>query len=371
MPTKKKVIVAMSGGVDSSVAAYLLKQAGYEVTGIFLRLTAGQEKSEAAARAASRKLKIKFYPFSVFSRFQKEVVDYFLNSYASGLTPNPCIRCNQTIKFTSLLNLIDALGGDFVATGHYVHCRKEKDGRYHLYRGQDKKKDQSYFLYTLTQKQLARILFPLGELTKKQVEKIAFEKGLPRLEKESQDVCFLVSEGKAIAHNDFLKKHLKLKSGPIKTLTGEIVGEHQGLPLYTIGQRKGVEIGGCGPFYVAWADYQTNTLYVVDDHNHPALLRRQFRAGQVNWINGQEPNWPLKCQAVIRYRHQPVEAIVKPCLDSKNKGGEAGKSAFRDCLVEFRQPQRAVTPGQSVVFYQNNKVLGGGIISLDKKGKVL
>jgi tRNA-specific 2-thiouridylase len=368
MLTKKKVIVAMSGGIDSSVAAFLLKQAGYEVTGIFLRLTSGQEKSEAAARTTARKLKIKFYPLSASSRFQKEVVDYFLNSYASGLTPNPCIRCNKVVKFSSLLNLTSVLGGDFLATGHYVRCLKEKDGRYHLYRGRDKKKDQSYFLYTLAQKQLSQLLFPLAELTKEKARKIASKNGLPHLVGESQDVCFLVNEGKTVPHNEFLKKHLKLESGPIKTLNGEIIGKHHGLPLYTIGQRRGVEIGGRGPFYVARTDYQTNTLYVVDNRNHRALFRRRFRAEKVNWIRGQEPAWPLKCEAVIRYRHQPEKVTVKSWPVNKRNNKE---DIFYDCLVEFEHPQRAVTPGQSVVFYQNNEVLGGGIISLDREGKML
>ena len=259
-----------------------------------------------------------------------------------------------------------------------------KKSLYKLFRGKDKSKDQSYFLYNLTQRQLARILFPLGDYTKEEVKKIADKAGLPYLTKESQDVCFLKGD-----HNDFLREHIKLKSGPIVAFTpttphlsspspqqdggsntpsylgwaggginkraGEVIGEHQGLPLYTIGQRRGVEIGGIGPFYVAKRDFKTNTLYVVSDRDDPILYSDELIAGDVNWISGKEPKLPLTCQSVIRYRHKLVDCIVKCIVGT-------GHCPVQKYLIKFKKPQRAVTPGQSVVLHQGDEVLGGGII---------
>ncbi len=369
---KGKVLVAMSGGVDSSAAAVILKKQGYEVTGMFMRLgVENQDKSEAAARLVCTKLNIKFYPINLSYKFRKEVIDYFLNSYSSGLTPNPCVKCNQMIKFKELLRIAQELSMDYLATGHYVKnkkfplkadqplagkipvCagRKNKKTIYKLYRGKDKEKEQSYFLYGLTQEQLAHILFPLGDYTKKQVKDMADKEKLPYLVKESQDVCFLSGD-----HNKFLKEHLNLKPGPIKTLTGKKIGQHQGLPLYTIGQRKGVEIGGIGPFYVAKCDYKTNTLYVVENGNDPALYSNKLIAQNVNWIAGEEPKMPLHCEAVIRYRHKVTQCQVRKLKSRKLKVERDEYS------VKFSQPQRAITPGQSVVFYWGQEVLGGGII---------
>jgi len=349
---QKKVVVAMSGGVDSSVAALLLQKQGYQVIGMFMRLFAGQQENESAARRICQKFKIKFYPINYASQFKKEVIDYFLNSYNQGITPNPCIKCNQLIKFGVLLKQANKIGADYLATGHYTRLRREfpislpcrPAGNFQfpikLFKGKDKDKDQSYFLYTLNQKQLAQILFPLGEYTKNQVRKIADKAKLPYLQQESQDVCFLTGE-----HNDFLKQHLDLKSGAIIALppslppahpsreggirekcikrvlspakhergrvrVGKKIGEHQGLPLYTIGQRKGVEIGGIGPFYVVKADYKTNTLYVTKNRDDKALYKNELIAKNVNWLSGKEPKLPLQCEAVIRYRHQPVKCTI-------------------------------------------------------------
>jgi len=350
---KKTVAVAMSGGIDSSVAALLLKKQGYQVIGLFMKLGFSDEKGERAARAICQKLNIKLYPVNLAYKFKQEIVQYFLDSYARGLTPNPCVKCNQVIKFGELLRLARELKADYLATGHYVKNAKSKmqnacptvpvNGRrakwiYKLLRGKDREKDQSYFLYNLTQRQLAHILFPLGEYTKKQVKKMADKEKLPCLVRESQDICFLKKDGKIIDHNDFLKKHLKLKPGSIKTLEGEKVGEHQGLPLYTIGQRKGVKIGGIGPFYVVRADYKTNTLYVVRNNLDSALFSDKLIAQKVNWVAGIEPKLPLKCQAVIRYRHKPVVCTVS-------------KKSNKNYLVRFREPLRAITVGQSVVLY--------------------
>ncbi|MBU4455071.1 tRNA 2-thiouridine(34) synthase MnmA [Patescibacteria group bacterium] len=395
---KKRIAVAMSGGVDSSAVALLLKKQGYEVIGIFMRLapldmknyltgwSVNEEDNEAAARQVCQKLNIKFYPINLTQEFRKEVMDYFLDSYAQGLTPNPCVKCNQLIKFNGLLKLVEKLGADYLATGHYARLRREfsifnfqfsnkskiqnpksqitaiegkkTNIRYKLFRAADKNKDQSYFLYNLTQRQLARVLFPLGDYAKEEVRKIADRAKLPYLTKESQDICFLKGD-----HNDFLRQRLKLKPGPIILLRpsgtssykeeesewlGKVIGEHQGLPLYTIGQRRGVEIGGIGPFYAAKCDYKTNTLYVASNGDDPVLYSDETTAKDVNWIAGQEPKMPLLCEAVIRYRHKPVKCEVKSCGNKY--------------LIKFNKAQRAVTPGQSIVFYQGDEVLGGAVI---------
>ena len=365
-----KVVIAISGGLDSSAAAFLLQKRGLEVIGMFMKLGIDQNNSEATARRACQKLGIRFYPVNFASQFKKEVIDYFLDSYAQGLTPNPCVKCNQIIKFGFLLAQAKKIGADFLATGHYVKntkTQKHKNTKtklvYKLFRGKDKNKDQSYFLYNLTQEQLARVLFPLGDYTKAEVKKIADKAKLPYLVKESQDVCFLTGDTIRQAqarHNDFLKKHLNLKFGKIKTLDGKKVGEHQGLPLYTIGQRRGVEIGGIGPFYVARCDYKTNTLYVVSDRDDPVLYSDELIAENVNWIVGREPALPLRCEAVIRYRHKPVECIIEigdyPAQLKKKQDNN------HKYLIKFKKPQRAITPGQSVVFYHCDEVLGGGVI---------
>jgi len=411
MKQKKKrirVAVAMSGGVDSSVTAWLLKKTGYDLIGIFMRLGNNQETSEAAARRVCHQLGIKFYPLNLARQFKREIVDYFLTSYKKGLTPNPCVKCNQTIKFGELLKIVKQLGADYLATGHYARLWREfpifnfqfskntnTKINCKLYQARDKSKDQSYFLYNLTPEQLRQILFPLGGYTKEQVRKIARQAKLPYLTKESQDICFLAGD-----HNDFLKKKLKLKKGKIIALPpdphpnplpfvaswerekfskkiplsceersgggarggGEVIGQHQGLPLYTIGQRRGVEIGGTGPYYVARTNYKTNTLYVVKDGDNPVLYSDKLITSDINWISGQKPKFPLICQAVIRYRHQAVKCtVIQPPLNLPLSKGEKKSGGVR-YLVRFFEPQRAITPGQSAVFYQGNEVLGGGII---------
>ncbi|HTW96114.1 MAG TPA: tRNA 2-thiouridine(34) synthase MnmA [Candidatus Methylomirabilis sp.] len=344
MIRNKKVAIAMSGGVDSSTAAKILKDQGYDCLGVFMRL--GIERGccdEEAARRVCQKLGIKFYPVDVKRQFNRDVKEYFLRAYAQGITPNPCVKCNQFIKFGVLLEKALALGCDYLATGHYVKIKKIKN-HFKIYRAKDLSKDQSYFLYNLSQAQLKHCLFPLGDLIKKRVKAEAARIKLPNLKTESQDVCFLSGE-----HNDFLKKHLRLSAGPIKTLTGEIIGEHRGLPLYTSGQRKGVELGGHGPYYVVSRDFATNTLYVTNNHDDPALFGEYLLAEKVNWISGKPPKFPFKCSAIIRYRHPAV-----PCLITKSEN--------KLIVVKFSHPQRAITAGQSVVFYKNNELLGGGTI---------
>jgi tRNA-uridine 2-sulfurtransferase len=341
---KYKIAIAMSGGVDSSTTAKIFKEKGYDCLGIFMRL--GIERGccdEAAARAVCQKIGIKFYPLDLKPQFNREVKEYFLQSYEKGITPNPCVKCNQFIKFGALLKKASALGCDYLTTGHYVKLKKIK-GSYKIYRAKDLSKDQTYFLYNLKQEQLRQILFPMGDLIKEKVKAKAAKEKLPNLKTESQDVCFMSGD-----HNEFLKEKLKMKKGPIRTLAGEIVGEHQGLPLYTIGQRKGVEIGGSGPYYVVSRDFKTNTLFVTDKSNDPALSGTSLIAENVNWIAGIAPKLPFKCSAVIRYRHSAVSCLIE-------------KVEAETFKVKFSQPQRAITPGQSVVFYKGDELLGGGVI---------
>ncbi|HTX86987.1 MAG TPA: tRNA 2-thiouridine(34) synthase MnmA [Candidatus Nanoarchaeia archaeon] len=342
---KCKVAIAMSGGVDSSTTAKILKEQGFDCLGIFMRL--GVERGccdEAAARQVCQKLKIKFYPVDIRRQFNREVKEYFLKSYERGITPNPCVKCNKFIKFGALLKKAQALDCQYLATGHYAKIVPTRRG-YKVFRAKDKTKDQTYFLYNLTQPQLKHLFFPLGDLFKKEIKAEALRIKLPNLKTESQDVCFLSGD-----HNDYLKKYLRLKKGKIIDEFGEVIGEHQGLPLYTTGQRKGVEIGGSGPYYVTGRDFKTNILYVTNDPHDPALSGSYFIAEQVNWISGRPPKLPFKCSAVIRYRQPEVDCKIK-------KHDEAGKY-----IVEFAEPVRAITPGQSVVFYKKDELLGGGII---------
>ncbi|MCK4540369.1 tRNA 2-thiouridine(34) synthase MnmA [Candidatus Parcubacteria bacterium] len=345
----KKVLVAISGGVDSSVCALLLKKQGFDVLGVYMRLNKNYKKDERAARQVCGVLGIKFYPLNFSEKFKKEVIDYFVSSYRVGATPNPCVKCNYLIKFNELLRVKNELGAVFLATGHYARIIKERNN-FNLFRGKDKSKDQSYFLYNLKQEWLKEILFPLGDLTKEEIKTQAAKANLPNLKIESQDVCFLLEEGKIIEHNEYLKKYLKKNPGPIMTLDGKKVGEHQGLYFYTIGQRRGIEIGGTGPYYAAKTDYKNNILYVVADANDPALFGDNFSVGDANWLDAKI-KFPLRAEVVIRYRHKSSECKI---FNEKNKQYQ----------VKLKQAERAITPGQSAVFYQGDKVLGGGIIIL-------
>ncbi|MFA5886572.1 MAG: tRNA 2-thiouridine(34) synthase MnmA [Patescibacteria group bacterium] len=359
--SKIKVLVAMSGGVDSSVAAQLLKNQGYNVAGVFLHFwkdeSAGLKAENRCcsleamldAKAVAAKIGIPLYTFNFSDQFKRAVVDNFLSEYESGQTPNPCVVCNKQIKIGLLLKQARALGYDYVATGHYLKIKKV--GReYQLLKAKDKNKDQSYFLYTFTPAEVKHLLFPLGNYTKPQVRKLAVKFKLKVAAKaESQDICFLSGD-----HNVFLKKFLSLKSGEIRRLdTGEKIGEHLGLPLYTIGQRRGL-VGGTGPYYVAKFDYRNNILYVVKDWNEKILYGTELIAKNVNWLNGRSPRRRFKAQAVIRYGHPANPCIVSPQPNKK------------DYLVKFVKPQRAITAGQSVVFYKKNKILGGGLIKTNK-----
>lgn len=355
---KKKAVVAISGGVDSAVAAFLLKNQGYEVIGVFMRLGDFGRRSEDAARSVCKKLDIKFYPINLASKFNTGVVDYFIDSYRCGLTPNPCVMCNKLIKFGELLRVMNELGAEYLATGHYVAQLKTHNSQQliKIIRSKDLNKDQTYFLYNLKQEQLRHILFPLGAYQKEDVRKIALDNGIPVLEGESQDICFLNEDGKLIDHNSYLQKKLELAAGDIVLLKNEdgtrseiIIGQHKGLPLYTIGQRKGVEVGGIGPFYVSGMDYRKNILYVVDDAEDELLFSAEFAVSQVNWISGFKPNLPFECEVMIRYRHRQVRCTIVSESDGVYQ-------------VSLSKKERAIMPGQSAVFYDGDELLGGGVI---------
>lgn len=359
MKNKPRVIVAMSGGVDSAVAAALLEKQGYDVIGVFMKFWADQNNEdgkkvinkccslEAAedARKVAEKLGFPFYVLNFKTTFKEVVVDDFLKQFEKGYTPNPCIRCNKFVKFGALLTKAKEFGAQFLATGHYAQITEEK-GQFKLLRGKDKLKDQSYFLYNLGQKQLKHLLFPVGGYTKEEVRKLAKKFGLHVYKKlESQEICFVPFK----KHNLFLKKYLKLKKGLIKTVDGKIVGEHEGLPLYTLGQRKGIRIGGIGPFYVVAMDHKNNTLIVSNKKDDPCLFSNQLIVQKVNWLAGTAPELPFKCDCSIRYHHS-AEAIILKKVKKDNY------------LIKFSQPQRAITPGQSAVFYKGNELIGGGVI---------
>ncbi len=360
----KKIVVALSGGADSAAAAYLLKQQGWSVKGLYLRLVDNLEASERAAKAVADFLDIPLAVLDFRKEFKQKIITYFLTSYARGLTPNPCVRCNFAIKFKHLLAYAKRQSIGLAATGHYA--RIKKSGRqFTLWRGQDKSKDQTYFLYTLGQNELKRLVFPLADFYKEETKDLVKKAGLPALTQESQDICFLQQKGRALDHNEFLRQQLSLTPGPIKLLaTGETIGQHGGLPLYTIGQRRGIKIGGIGPFYVAGFDYKKNILWVVRQANDKILFSDSLMAEKVNWLSGRCPRLPLKCQAVIRYGHSPESCLVRKLTKTEQKELKLKPAQAAEIfLVKFDRPQRAITPGQSVVFYQKDQVLGGGEIT--------
>lgn len=362
---KKKVLVAMSGGVDSSVVAKLLQDQGYDVSGVFLffwkdelhNANGCQVENKCCgddalfdARRVCQKIGIPLYTLNYRQEFKNTVVDDFISEYKRGRTPNPCVVCNKNIKLGLLIDQAREMGFDYVATGHYIvrkEAKNKKSGlKYKLFKSKDETKDQTYFLYNLNQKQLQCLLFPIGEYKKDDIRKIAsrFKLGVAH-KKDSSEICFIPEK----THNDFLKRYIKFKKGLIKDYSGKVLGEHQGLPLYTVGQRKGIEIGGDGPYYAAKADYKNNILYVVNSFDDPRLFRDELMTKSISWLEGNGPKFPFSCQAVIRYHHPAVDCIIMQKKDSY--------------LVKFKEPQRAITSGQSVVFYQDKELLGGGIIA--------
>ena len=346
----QKVMVAMSGGMDSSVTAALLKKAGFNVTGVFMRLAdlPHLSKEEKRAKKIAKILGIPFLSLDLRKEFKKRIIERFLKEHKAGLTPNPCVVCNKEIKFGLLLEKALTLSADFVATGHYV--RKSELITYNLQlttykllRAKDKDKDQSYFLWMLNQKQLRKILFPIGDYTRKEVENLARKFKLPVLKaKKSVEICFIKT-----TINDFLSNYLKSKPGQIVDVRSKVLGEHGGLHFYTIGQRKGIGLPG-GPYYVLNKDLKKNLLIVTKNERN--LYKKELTAKNVNWISGKKPELPMRMKVKIRYRHQLASAVITKILNSKFY------------ILKFVQSQRAITPGQSVVFYQNQKLLGGGII---------
>ncbi len=350
-----KVVVAMSGGVDSSVAAALLKQQGYEVIGMMLRLwsEAGKEESNrcctpdslALARRVAARLDIPFYVVDAKELFYSTVVLTFLDGYAQGLTPNPCVICNRQIKWNFLLNHALALGADAMATGHYARKQKMDNGRWQLLRSIDRSKDQSYVLHVLNQEKLGLALFPVGDHPKPEIRRIAVTLGLPSATRsDSQDLCFLAGED----YREFLRRNAPGigNPGPILTREGKVLGEHQGLAFYTIGQRKGLGISFPVPLYVLSKDVASNSLVVgLEDE----LGQSWLTALDVNWLSGESPAAPFRAQVKTRYTAMESGATVTPI--------EPGR-----VYISFDKSQRDITPGQAAVFYDGDVVVGGGTI---------
>ncbi|MCL5010848.1 MAG: tRNA 2-thiouridine(34) synthase MnmA [Patescibacteria group bacterium] len=355
---KTKIAVALSGGVDSSVAAALLKKQGFEVVGFHMRLWQAvpdkkqQAEIEKRVKETCRILDIKVFIFDFKKEFKNSVVDYFIDSYKKGITPNPCVVCNAAVKFGLLLEKAKEMKCNYLSTGHYARIKRCQlpTANYKLLRAKDRNKDQTYFLWKLGQKQLARVLFPVGGIESKQkVRELAKEFGLPTFATpESNDVCFL--QGMNI--QNFLKQiypeGCPRGSGDIVDVKGQILGKHSGFWFYTIGQRKGIFLPG-GPWYVVAKDVKKNTLIVSNDEKDS--LRKELVCEGVNWISGAEPRLPLKISAKIRYKNDSDAAII------------AEKTGPKKYRIVFAQPQRAITPGQSVVFYRGEELLGGGVIS--------
>jgi tRNA-uridine 2-sulfurtransferase len=357
---KKVVLVAMSGGVDSSVAAALLKKQGFYVVGIFFDLWKEKKgKLADGKKGAGEIAKILEIPLKIVDlskEFKKEVIDQMLQEFDMGKTPNPCVICNPEIKFATLLKLSKKYKADYVATGHYAQNMKHEawnteQNKNRLFEAKDKTKDQSYFLYGLSQKQLSKIIFPLGRYKKTEVKIMAEKMGLPVFDREeSHDVCFV--PGKL---DEYLKKKLKLRKGKMVDQKGKVLGEHRGIPLYTIGQRKGIDLGGSGPYYVIDKNVGKNEIVITDQEEDGRLYNKIMLVEKVSWIN-KPANFPLNVKVRIRYLHPAVHAII-----SKSKKQQATPNVV---MIKFRRSQRAITPGQSAVIYgKKGEVLGGGIIN--------
>jgi len=351
------VIVGMSGGVDSSVTALLLKQQGYRVSAIFMQnwedddehCTARQDYRDAASVAA--KLDIELSTVNLAEEYWDRVFAHFLAEYSAGRTPNPDILCNKEIKFKAFLDHAQHCGADAIATGHYVQSGGTEQ-QVELHRGKDNNKDQSYFLYTLNQQQLRPSLFPVGHLDKPDVRKLAQQAGFHvHSKKDSTGICF-IGERK---FSTFLAEYLPAQKGLIVTDAGDVIGQHNGLMFYTLGQRQGLGIGGQAdsseaPWYVLDKDLSENRLIVGQGHDHPMLYRKSFSAHDIHWVSDSPPENTFRCSAKVRYRQQDQAASVTILPDSNLR-------------IEFDEPVRAATPGQSLVLYDHELCLGGGIIS--------
>jgi tRNA-specific 2-thiouridylase len=346
----------MSGGVDSSAAAALLLEQGYDVVGITLKLWPQDCVSRAEdkccgpqavtdARSVCHKLGIPYYLIDEADAFQKQVINYFAEEYKAGRTPNPCVMCNEKLKFGALIDRARQLGGDYIATGHFARLETRADGRVLLKKGHDSRKDQSYFLFSLRQNQLARSMFPLGEKTKQDTRQVARECQLKTADKEeSMEICFVPDKdyGKFLQMAKLAEKH----QGEIVDLAGKVLGHHDGIEFYTIGQRKGLGLSTPKPVYVIELDAANNRVVVGDDS---ALDRAEFTVRNCNWIPFDDPPREMQVSAKIRYNHPGTAATVRPL-----EGGRA--------QVTLHTPQRAITPGQACVFYDDDLVVGGGWI---------
>jgi len=368
--TKKRVVVGLSGGVDSAVTAYLLKKQGHEVVGIFMKNWEDDDDSEYCssnidfvdAASVADVLGIEIEHVNFAADYKDRVFAEFLREYQAGRTPNPDVLCNAEIKFKAFLDHAMRLGAEKIATGHYARVRlNDATGRHELLKGLDPGKDQSYFLHRLNQQQLAKTLFPVGELRKTAVRQIADEIGLPNAKKkDSTGICFIGER----PFREFLNRYIQKAPGPMRDANGRRLGEHQGLSFYTLGQRQGLGIGGVkekkaprgggehAPWFVARKDMAANTLWVVQGHEHPWLLSDSLTANDVSWVAGEAPA-PGRYAAKGRYR-QSDAACALAAEPSSDEGG-----AFR---LDFAQPQWAVTPGQSAVVYDGDVCLGGGVI---------
>ena len=358
IPQNTRVIVGMSGGVDSSVAALLLLQQGYQVEGLFMKNWEEDDTEEYCsattdlkdAQSVSDQLGIKLHTINFSTEYWDRVFEYFLAEYRSGRTPNPDILCNKEIKFKAFLDYALEQGANYISTGHYARVDHSDPNNIRMLKGIDNNKDQSYFLYTLGQQQLARSLFPVGELEKPAVRKLAQEAGFDTAtKKDSTGICF-IGERK---FKDFLQRFIPAQQGKIVNPDGEVIGEHQGLMYYTLGQRQGLGIGGLksandDPWFVVAKDLEKNQLIAGQGHQHPLLLKQQLPASQLHWVADQPPSDVFECKAKIRYRQEE-----QPCRVSIQK---------QQAVVCFDEPQRAITPGQSIVFYANEVCLGGGVI---------
>ena len=349
-----RIVVGMSGGVDSSVAALLLKREGHDVVGLFMKNWEDDDTDEYCstrqdlidAAAAADVIGIELEAVNFAAEYKDRVFSEFLREYSAGRTPNPDVLCNAEIKFKAFLDHAMRLGATKIATGHYA--RVAQNGKYQLLRGKDGSKDQSYFLHRLTQEQLSRAVFPVGELRKSEVRRIALEAGLPNhAKKDSTGICFIGER----PFREFLNRYLPKAPGPMVDEKGRAIGEHIGLAFYTIGQRKGIGIGGAGePWYVAGKDLAANKLIVVQGHDHPLLMRRSLAADETSWIAGSAPGERSQHTAKTRYRQADAPCTLSHVQDTEIE-------------VEFATPQWAVTPGQSVVLYDGEACLGGGVIT--------
>jgi tRNA-uridine 2-sulfurtransferase len=345
---RTRVAVALSGGLDSSVAALLLRKEACEVMGLHMRLQDSPASDDQARRAGDicRALGIAYDLVDLQEEFEAGVIDYFCREYRQGRTPNPCVACNRHVKFGYLLDRALSLGADYLATGHYARV-EHSENRHRLLRAVDARRDQSYFLYTLTQPGLRHILFPLGGLGRDEVKRMAEQAGLPTTARSSQDVCFISKRRRG----DFLEQRVPARPGDVVDAQGSILGQHRGISLYTVGQRHGLGLSGDRPLYIIRIEPEHNRIVLGPEQD---LYSRRLTADKLNWISGKAPDGYVRAGVRIRYRSREAGATLCFKHDAVD--------------VDFDQPQKAVTPGQAVVFYDKDEVLGGGTIESAERG---